>query len=278
MSFYTSLKEEIVEKIVKAEESIKAELAGFLSAKAEPSLKIKFDSLSEARKFCKYLDELKEEYSLRLKPGEGCEISLRKFPDFAKEPNLYLNDPLWGDFLRGLFWGCGSMIKPWKGYHLEIGIPNQELALSIEGFLRGKGLSLSLRFKRGRYYLAFRSMASISLFLKAIGAERSLRKLQSVWSVRKIREQANREANCDVANAERIAFASLKDRLLIKQLGSDLDKLPSDLKEIAMLRLRNPSLSLREIGALMNPPLSKMGVYRALRKIRKLLESGKEGD
>lgn len=170
------------------------------------------------------------------------------------------------------------MIKPWKGYHLEIGIPYYELALSIEGFLKKRSFILSLRFKKGRYYLTFRNMSSISLLLKAIGAERSLKKLQDVWYFKKIRERANREANCDIANAERIAFSSLKDRILIGQLGSKLEELPRELREIAELRLKNPSLSLREIGALMDPPLSKMGVYRALRRIRKLSEKWKEVD
>ncbi|MBC7332214.1 MAG: DNA-binding protein WhiA [Synergistetes bacterium] len=278
MSFYTSLREEIVEKLALTEDGIKAEISGFLATKTEPSLKVRFDLPAEARKFCKYLDILQERHSLRFEPGSGYEILLKRFPDFAKIPTVYLNDTLWGDFLRGLLWGCGSMIKPWKGYHLEIGIPYYELAVSIEGFLRKRSFILSLRFKKGRYYLTFRNMSSISLLLKAIGAERSLKKLQDVWYFKKIRERANREANCDIANAERIAFSSLKDRILIGQLGSKLEELPRELREIAELRLKNPSLSLREIGALMDPPLSKMGVYRALRRIRKLSEKWKEVD
>ncbi|MCS7233816.1 MAG: DNA-binding protein WhiA [Synergistetes bacterium] len=278
MSLYTSLREEILEKIALSEEAIKAEISGFLSAKAEPSFKIKLDSPSETRKLCKYLDIIGEKYSLKAKYKNGYEILLRKFPEFAKDPLAYLNDSLWGDFMRGLFWGCGSMVKPWKGYHLEIGIPQRDLALYIERFLREKGLSVSLRIRNNRYYIMFRNMSSVGSVLKTIGAERFLKKLEDVRTVKRIREKANREANCDAANAERIASASLKDRILIDQLGDRINKLPAKLREIAELRIKHPSLSLKEIGALMDPPLSKMSVYRALRKIRKILEIRKEGE
>lgn len=277
MSFYIPLREEILERLALDEKAIKAEISGFLSARAELSFRVKLDSPTEARKLCKYLDSLGEKYSLKVKQGDGYEILLRRFPEFAKDPTVYLNDSSWGDFLRGLFWGCGSMIKPWKGYHLEIGMPQKDLAFSIEKFLRDKGLNINFRVRKGRYYIMFRNISSVTYILEAIGAEKSLKKLEDVLAVKRIREKANREANCDAANAERIAFASIKDRFFIDQLGDRIDKLPNRLKEIAELRVKYPSLSLREIGALMDPPLSKMSVYRALKRIRKIFETWKEG-
>lgn len=278
MSLYIPLREEIIETMASSEEAIRAEITGFLFARAELSFRIRLGSPAEARKLCRYLDTIGEKYTLKAKHRDEYEILLKKFPDFAKDPLIYLNDRLWGDLLRGLFWGCGSMIKPWKGYHLEIGMPQKELAISIEKFLRDRGLNISLRIRKGRYYIMFRNASSVSSILKATGAEKSLKKLEDILAVKKLRERANRETNCDAANAERIAFASIKDRFFIDQLGDNIDKLPGKLREIAKLRIEYPSLSLGEIGALMNPPLSKMSVYRALRRIRKISEKWKEGE
>jgi DNA-binding protein WhiA len=49
-----------------------------------------------------------------------------------------------------------------------------------------------------------------------------------------------------------------------------LDSLSPQLKEIARLRLKHPSLSLRELGAKCNPPTSKSGAHRRLRKLERI--------
>ncbi|GEM_PF-1981589 len=278
MSLYTSLREEVMEKLVLDKEAIKAELAGFLLTKLRDSLVVKVDTPSDARKLCKYLDTLKEKYALVSGIKGHYEVQLKGFPDFLRDPKVYLNDDLhWGDFLRGLFWSCGSMVKPWKGYHLEIGISNNDLASLIESSLRERGISFGTRDKKGRHYLTFRNLLSIKQLLRAMGAERSLKRLDEIRTVKKIREKANREANCDTANAERIVSASLRDLFLINLIGEKLDKLPPKLREVAELRIKHPSLSLKELGAMLSPPLSKMGVYRALRKIRDYFNNWKEG-
>ncbi len=279
MSLYLSLREELLEKMALSEESVKAELAGFLSARRFPSFRIRVDSSSDARKLCRYLDILGEKYALKSFEQGGYEVSLEKFPSFAKDPSAYLwSESSWGDFLRGLFWGCGSMVKPWKGYHLEIGVALGDLALGIKEALSDRGISVSIRQKNGRYYLRFRDLSSIRAVLEAMGAEKSLKRLKKIGVVRKIRERVNREANCDMANAGRIAMASFRDRMLLRKLGSRIDELPDRLREIAELRIRYPSLSLREIGSMLNPPASKMSVYRALSRIRRYIKDWREGE
>lgn len=46
-----------------------------------------------------------------------------------------------------------------------------------------------------------------------------------------------------------------------------LDTLPEYLKETAFIRLENPDLDLKELGKLMNPPISKAGAAHRLKKI-----------
>jgi hypothetical protein len=53
----------------------------------------------------------------------------------------------------------------------------------------------------------------------------------------------------------------------------DLDALPPQLAEIAELRLRHPSASLRELGAKARPPLSRTAAHRRLQAVVKLVAS-----
>jgi len=47
---------------------------------------------------------------------------------------------------------------------------------------------------------------------------------------------------------------------------------PRSLQEVALLRLRHPDASIRELGELADPPLSKSAVAHRLRRINALAE------
>jgi DNA-binding protein WhiA len=86
-----------------------------------------------------------------------------------------------------------------------------------------------------------------------------------------LRADANRLANADEANLVRAARAAHRQLEAIRAL--DLDALPPHLAEIAELRLRHPSASLRELAAKARPPLSKTSAYRRLQAVVKLVET-----
>jgi cell division protein WhiA len=50
----------------------------------------------------------------------------------------------------------------------------------------------------------------------------------------------------------------------------DLDALPEDLREIALLRLRHPTASTVELARRCKPGLSKAAAYRRLRRLQEL--------
>jgi hypothetical protein len=52
-----------------------------------------------------------------------------------------------------------------------------------------------------------------------------------------------------------------------------LDDLPARLREAGRLRLRYPTLSLRELAERCDPPATKAAVYRRLSKLRALAET-----
>ena len=83
--------------------------------------------------------------------------------------------------------------------------------------------------------------------------------------------RANRLVNADEANLVRAARAAHVQLEAIRSL--DLDTLPAELAEIAELRLRHPSASLRELAAKARPPLSKAAAHRRLQAVVKLVEN-----
>ena len=46
-----------------------------------------------------------------------------------------------------------------------------------------------------------------------------------------------------------------------------LDKLPQELKILAILRVKHPEMSLKDLGENMIPKLSRSGVYHRMQKI-----------
>jgi DNA-binding protein WhiA len=93
-----------------------------------------------------------------------------------------------------------------------------------------------------------------------------------------LRNKANRVTNCETANISKTVNASTMQVEAIKSLRrlKGLAALPEELREIAQLRIDNPDVSLRELGALMKPPLSRSGVNHRLRKITELAKKVKE--
>ena len=84
-----------------------------------------------------------------------------------------------------------------------------------------------------------------------------------------VRNSINRKMNCDTANMTKTLDAAFKQAEAIeklKKLGV-LDKMNDSLREIANLRLQYKELGLKELGAMMNPPLGKSGVNHRLRKL-----------
>ena len=54
-------------------------------------------------------------------------------------------------------------------------------------------------------------------------------------------------------------------RLIYDRLGEEA--LPEELRALAALRLENPEASLRDLGEMMDPPLSRSGVNHRLKRI-----------
>jgi cell division protein WhiA len=105
--------------------------------------------------------------------------------------------------------------------------------------------------------------------LAAAGASDAALALQERAVVGATGARANRLANADHANLVRLSRAAHVQLEAVRRLEREgrLTELSPRLREIAELRLRHPSLSLRELGANCSPPAGKAAAHRRSRAL-----------
>ena len=171
--------------------------------------------------------------------------------------------------IRGAFLGGGTIIDPRKNYNLELVAPDEELAEEMRKLLRDAGFGFSLVKRKSKYVLYMKNSESISDFLSYIGAFQAQMELLNIKIEKEIRNEFNRAANSEIANLEKTINAAVEQIKVIEKIEKTkgIDKLPEDLREVARLRLSHKNLSLSELGAMLNPPLTKSGVNHRLKKL-----------
>ena len=87
-----------------------------------------------------------------------------------------------------------------------------------------------------------------------------------------LRGSVNRRVNCDAANLDKTVDAAQGQIEAIRRLEERgaLDELPDKLKEAASLRRENPELTLTQLAALCDPPVTKSALNHRLRKLMEL--------
>jgi DNA-binding protein WhiA len=175
-----------------------------------------------------------------------------------------------GAYLRGALLGAGSLSGP-RNPHLEIRAATVEGARFIAEVAARGGVSLAVMERRGHALAYAKGHEEIAGVLALAGAGDTALFLEEHAILSSLRADANRLANADEANLERVAQAAHRQLEAIRTIG--VDALPSDLTEIAELRLRHPSASLAELAAKARPPLTKSAAHRKLRAVERLLET-----
>ena len=84
-----------------------------------------------------------------------------------------------------------------------------------------------------------------------------------------MKSDIRRKMNFESANIKKTIAAMTVQRKAIESLISSgkIDRLPPELKATALLRIENIDLSIGDLAALHNPPLSKSGLNHRLQKI-----------
>jgi cell division protein WhiA len=125
---------------------------------------------------------------------------------------------------------------------------------------------------RARHAIAYaKGSGPIADALAAAGASDAVLAFEEQGVMGATKARANRLANADHANLVRTSRAAQVQIRAVKRLERrGLDKLPPKLREIAALRLRHPSLSLRELALKCSPPTTKSAAQRRLASLVRL--------
>lgn len=175
-------------------------------------------------------------------------------------------------YLRGALLGSGSLSGP-RDPHLELRLGSIDAARFVAEVAARDDVVLSVVARRGHAVVYAKAHDTICDLLARTGAGEIVLRLEEHAVVAGTRERANRLANADEANLVRVAAAAHRQLEAIRSL--DLDGLPpelAELAELAELRLRHPSASLRELAAKARPPVTKSTAQRRLDAIVRLAE------
>ena len=132
---------------------------------------------------------------------------------------------------------------------------------------------------RKKYYVVYvKEGSQIVDLLNIMEAHIALMNLENVRILKEMRNSINRQVNCETANINKTVVAASKqieDILYIRKMVG-LSVLSKGLEEVARIRIEQPELSLKELGAMLNPPLGKSGVNHRLRRISKIADGIRE--
>ncbi|HEW93034.1 MAG TPA: DNA-binding protein WhiA [Thermotogaceae bacterium] len=216
----------------------------------------------------------RKQYKILISPNDLDDFLKRHGIDLNQlvELNLDFHDPeRFGAFCRGLFLASGSVTDPKKSYHLEFFIKeNTELFEKVRNHLYNIfGIKSRIIKNHNGARLYLKKGSDIVELLNSIGALRGAAYYQSIIEQRIIKSDVFRTINFISANANRTGQSSSQQiraiELIQKTVG--LDYLKSELRELAIARLQNSELSLRELGEILENKLPKSTVYNRMKKI-----------
>ena len=285
MSFSSDIKEELTKiNNFKNKTLLEAEFLGYIltgnTTNNEDYLEFITENEFNIERFYKILFNLEIEYEPEIR-GKVFVAIIKKTEKVERLMTLNLdnNDEVKKSIVKGAFLGAGSVTDPNKQYHLEITFEEKNNAEYVLNICKTYGVFLKILELENKVQLYIKDGEEISKFLALLGANKGVLSFEDVRITKEIKNNVNRLVNCETANLNKIVNASVNqvnDIKLIQKLNK-FEELPSELKEIAILRLENPDASLKSLGELLENPIGKSGVNHRLQRIHEFAEELREG-
>jgi DNA-binding protein WhiA len=181
-------------------------------------------------------------------------------------------------FIRGAFLSSGSMSDPKKSYHLEIVVSDVNKAEQLRDMIQTFSIDAKIVIRKKNYVVYIKEGSQIVDLLNVMEAHIALMNLENVRILKEMRNSINRQVNCEAANINKTVTAASKqmeDILYIRDTVG-LGDLADGLEDIARLRIDYPEASLKELGAMLLPPIGKSGVNHRLRKLSMIADQLRE--
>ena len=171
--------------------------------------------------------------------------------------------------LRGAFLVCGAVSNPETAYHLEFSVPYYNLSKDLLALLRELDFSAKYVCRKGTHVIYIKESEQIEDCLTLMGAQSAALEVMGAKVIKSIRNDVNRANNCETANIDKTVMAAAVHIHAIECLEAAgvLGSLPEGVQQVAKLRYDNPEMSLRELAAICNPPLTRSGLNHRLQKL-----------
>jgi hypothetical protein len=289
MSFSSDIKEELskINNLAKKDE-IKYELIGYLVSKNTTIVQkniTRYATESEynINRFSKLLKNMQINHSIEF-DGKSFIITFKfkkELEEIIIEDNQIqikelgkINENEKRAIIRGSFLGAGSINNPEKTYHLEINLSNKNNLNCIFSILDEMNIKCKKLEQDKKFSVYFKDGEDISNVIALLGANSSVLKFEDIRVQREMRGKVNRIVNCQTANLNKTINASVEQIEAIRKLqtSNQFNKLDENLKEIALLRLEYPDMSLIDLGKKLKNPVGKSGVNYRLKKIIQIAE------
>lgn len=273
MSFSSEIKQELNKTSSLAnKEIVKYELLGYLISGnideiTKSTMKFSTESDYNINRFSKLLSNLDINHNIEIS-GKNFVIKLKskeinnKIPDIEQLQEILQTkkEEKLRAIVRGVFLGSGSINNPENKYHLEIVVKNERKLEEIQKLLQQLGINAKKMITQNKYSIYIKEGEEISKFLALIGANKAVMKFEDIRIQKEMRGKVNRLVNCETANLNKTINASIEQISAIKKLQETgkFNKLEENLKEIAILRLENPNMSLIDLGKLLKNPIRKI--------------------
>ena len=183
-------------------------------------------------------------------------------------------------YILGAFLGGGSCIVPSEnastGYHLEFVFFNRRTARDFCQILADFELIARMTTRKENSVVYIKSKEQISDFLSVIGTKNALKKFSGLVEKRDEANRNNRAQNCASGNADKTAIAAVKQVVAIRRLvdSEAFASMGEDLRQLARVRLENPSKSLQELADYLG--VSKSCLNHRMRRLIEISSKIKE--
>ncbi|MBQ7568148.1 DNA-binding protein WhiA [bacterium] len=194
-------------------------------------------------------------------------------PDFCRLPE-FRDICCRRSWMAGLYLVSGTVADPHKDYYLEWGSVSLDSAYLLLSCLRDEQTEPGLVSKSKGQLVCLKRAEDVAVALSLLGATLARLEFEDIRAIRETNNDLHRLVNAETANIKRSADAAVRQikKLQILNDNNILGGLSPVLAEVARLRLENPDLSYRELGEMLDPPLTRASVGKKLAKLEELAD------
>ena len=178
-------------------------------------------------------------------------------------------------YIGAAFLCSGTMTDPQKEYNLEFLTARTNLAKDFEALLAEHEFSPHRTRRNGVNLIYVKTGANVQRLLSFMGAVNAAEQMGTLKAFKQVRNQTNRQTNCDTANLGKTARANAQTLKAIRFLEQQhaLETMPEVLQQAAEMRMKDPDLSLAALCACFDPAVSKSGLSHRMKKLEAAADS-----